>query len=42
MVSADIFLNYPDSTVMFTVKNDASDKYLGTVVSKSNKTIPLF
>ena len=42
MVSAEMLLNYPYWKVPFTVHTNASDKYLGAVISQNNKHISFF
>ena len=43
MVSAETLLNYPDWwTIPFTIHTDASDKQLGSVISKNDKPIAFF
>ena len=42
MVSAGTLLSYTDYNTPFTVLTDASDKQLGSIISKNNKTISFF
>ena len=39
MVSAETLLNDPDWEIPFTVNTDASDKQLGSIISKNNKRL---
>ena len=42
MVSDEMLLRNPDWTIPLTAHNDASDKQLGAVISKTNKPIDFF
>ena len=42
MVSAEALLSYTDWKLPFTVHTDASDKYIGAIISQNNKHISFF
>ena len=42
MVSAENLLSYPYWTITFTIHTNASNKHLGVVINKNNKTIVFF
>ena len=42
MISQEVFLTYPDWTLLFCVYTDSLDKQLGAAISQNNKPIAFF